>query len=502
MALTTPITPTLPRSEIRALEDQITELAAHIHAANYRLLTLIRRFDESAGWAEPGLRSCAHWLNWKCGIGLNAAREKVRVAHALGELPKISASFSKGEISYSKVRAMTRVATGENEEFLLMIALHGTASHVERAVRQFRRAKRNEALDAENERHERRRVVWRMDEDGCWSLHARFTPEQGERVMKAIDAAVDEIEAEQKDVSAETSPEPDMDKPLPCPMEQKRADALERLADGFLSGEGGTVNGGDRCTVNVHTDVDTLRADGEGAESTLEIGGNVSAETSRRLSCDCGVVPWLENRGRTANDGLLSDVVRRGHARTASRQALFASGKPHLPSSLRCPDLHDLGFGFYGMVNQPLDVGRKTRSIPPAIRRALKRRDGGCRFPGCTAHKYVDAHHVVHWADGGETKLDNLVTLCRHHHRAVHEGGFGVQMGADGVPKFFDRRGRLIPEAPAARFRGNAFALMTANRRAGVDVSAETCVPDWDGGRMDDDLVVEGLFQLESVTAS
>src|SRR5699024_8061437 len=149
-------------------------------------------------------------------------------------------------ISYSKVRAMTRVATVENEEFLLMIALHGTAAHVERAVRQFRRAKRNEALDAENERHERRRVVWHMDDDGCWVLHARFTPEQGERIMKAIDAAVDEIEAEQENVSAETSAKPDPDKPMPCPIEQKRADALERLADTFLSGADGTVNGGDR----------------------------------------------------------------------------------------------------------------------------------------------------------------------------------------------------------------------------------------------------------------
>src|SRR5699024_2815799 len=234
MAFTTPITPTLPNYEIQELEDQITELAAHIHAANYRLLTLIRQFDESAGWADPGLRSCAHWVNWKCGIGLNAAREKVRVAHALGELPKISGSFSKGEISYSKVRAMTRVATPESEEFLLMIALHGTASHVERAVRQFRRAKRSESLEAENDRHERRRLVWHMDEDGCWVMHGRFTPEQGERIMKAVDAAMDEIAEEQKDVTAETSAEPAMDKPMPCPVEQRRADAFERLAEGFL----------------------------------------------------------------------------------------------------------------------------------------------------------------------------------------------------------------------------------------------------------------------------
>src|SRR5699024_6684725 len=100
----------------------------------------------------------------------------------------------------------------------------------------------------------------------------RFTPEQGERIMKAIDAAVDEIEAEQENVSAETSAKPDPDKPMPCPIEQKRADALERLADTFLSGADGTVNGGDRCTVHVHTDLETLRADGEGAESTLEQG--------------------------------------------------------------------------------------------------------------------------------------------------------------------------------------------------------------------------------------
>jgi len=237
------------------------------------------------------------------------------------------------------------------------------------------------------------------------------------------------------------------------------------MAEAFLSGEGGAVHGGDRCTVHVHTDLDTLRADGEGAESSLERGGNVSAETSRRLACDCGVVPWLHGESQDHGSGVDSQVVRRG----------------------RGPDLH----------GEVLNVGRKTRSIPPAIRRALQRRDQGCRFPGCTAHKYVDAHHIVHWADGGKTRLDNLVTLCRHHHRAVHEGGFDVRMAADGVPRFYDRRRRLIPEAPQTRYRGNVFALMTANRRTGADVSAETCVPAWHGERMDDDLVVESLYQLQ-----
>jgi len=444
MAQTSPITPTLPADEIRLLEDQITELAAHIHAANYRLLMLIHRFDESAAWTGPGLRSCAHWLNWKCGISMNAAREKVRVAHALVDLPQISESFSKGRVSYSKVRAMTRIATPENEEFLLRLALNGTAAHVELAVRQFRRAKRTGALQEENNRHQQRQVVWRLDYDGSYVLTARLTPEQGERVRQALEAAMEEIEAEQKNVSAETSGEPDLELPKPDPAEQRRADALERLADHFLSGSKSAGHGGERCTLHVHTDIETLKDDGEGAESNLENGQNVSAETSRRLACDCSVVHWLED-----GDG------------------------------------------------NALNIGRKSRSIPPAIRRALQRRDQGCRFPGCTAQKYTDAHHVQHWADGGETRLDNLVTLCRHHHRAVHEGGFDVRMNGNGQPEFRDPNGKILPPAPQTRFRGNVFALMTQNRRAGVDVSAETCIPDWAGEVMDGDMVVGALMELE-----
>ena len=450
MALTTPIIPTLPQSEIRVLEDQITELAAHIHAANYRLLTLIRQFDASAGWAEPGLRSCAHWLNWKCGIGLNAAREKVRVAHALGDLPKISASFSKGEISYSKVRAMTRVATPENEEFLLMIALHGTASHVERAVRQFRRAKRNEALEAENDRHERRRVVWHMDEDGCWVMHGRFTPEQGERIMKAVDAAMDEIAEEQKDVSAETSPEPDMDKPMPCPVEQRRADAFERVADGFLSGGSGTAHGGDRCTVNVHTDIDTLRANGEGAESNLERGGNVSAETSRRLACDCGVVPWWNESIRWRCSGWTWDAPT--YLTRSLDSAVDPAGIAAARRRLSLPRLH----------------GAQVRRRASHGALGRRRRDEA-RQPG----------HPVPASSPGRAR--------RRFRRAD---------GRRWAAGFLRSQGGRIPEAPETRFRGNVFALMTANRRAGVDVSAETCIPEWHGERMDDDLVVDQLFAL------
>jgi len=196
--------PNVPHRDLYQNENEITELAAHIHAATYRLLELISEFDEREGWGGPGLRSCAHWLNWKCGIGLGAAREKVRVAHALKDLPKISDAFRHGTISFSKVRAMTRVATPENEEYLMMIARHGAASHVERLVRQFRKVKRIEALEQENARHDLRELSWHVDDDGSYVFKARLTPEQGERVVKAIETAMDEEFEERKNVSAET----------------------------------------------------------------------------------------------------------------------------------------------------------------------------------------------------------------------------------------------------------------------------------------------------------
>ncbi len=253
------------RKPLQTLADEISELSAHIAAATYRFLILIREFDEREGWEGPGLKSCAHWLNWKCGIGMGAAREKVRAAHALTDLPPISDAFRTGRISFSKVRAMTRVATPGNEEYLLMIAEHGTASHVERLVQGYRSVKRAEALEAENLRHDLRELNWFVDDDGSYVLKARLTPERGARVVQALSTAMDAA----------------MDGPM----------------------------------------------DGESEEHK-----NVSAETSRHLACDSGVVQWLE-----AADGTT------------------------------------------------LDVGRRTRSIPPALRRALERRDQGCRFPAAPA---------------------------------------------------------------------------------------------------------------------
>jgi hypothetical protein len=194
----------LRQQHIDKLESQITELAAHINAATYSFLVLIRKYDQSKGWVSPGMQSCAHWLNWKCGTSLGTAREKLRVAHALESLPKISKAFRKGRLSFSKVRAMTRVATEKNEDYLMMIAKHGTAHHVERLVRNYRKVKRIEALELENKRFDQRELNWFVDDDGYGVLRGRFTAEQGAVIQKSLEQAMEDQFQEQKDVPAGT----------------------------------------------------------------------------------------------------------------------------------------------------------------------------------------------------------------------------------------------------------------------------------------------------------
>ena len=196
------------------LGQQITLLAGQINAANHRLLQLIAEFDRRKAWSGGGtVRSCAHWLNWKCGIALGAAREKVRVARSLEKLPLIDASFASGEISYSKVRAMTRVATPANEDFLLRIAEHGTASHVEKVVGKYKSVQHSDENTAEREQDNERKLVYYQDQDGMWIIHARLPPEAGSLVVKAIEAVAKPVQSEEqsriqepeKNVSAETS---------------------------------------------------------------------------------------------------------------------------------------------------------------------------------------------------------------------------------------------------------------------------------------------------------
>jgi hypothetical protein len=244
---------------------------------------------------------------------------------------------------------------------------------------------------------------------------------------------------------------------------QRRADALARFAESWLAHGDRALSGGDRQQIIVHVDAETLagaanddasdddvkpdddgtpRAAMLGGRCELEDGPALAAETARRLACDASIV-------RIVEDGL----------------------------------------------GRPLDVGRKTRSIPPSIRRALQSRDAGCRFPGCTHTRFLDGHHIRHWADGGATRLSNLVLLCRHHHRQVHEGRVEVQVLDDGALRFKGPDGRAFEAAPGTR--GDSREIVLTHRREGLAIDAGTAVTRWAGERMDYAMAVEGLLMQQ-----
>jgi hypothetical protein len=420
------------------LEAQITELVGHLNAANRRWLALIAEFDRRKGWHDGLTQTCAHWLNWKCGIDMGTAREKVRVAHALEQLPSIGAAMSRGELSYSKVRALTRVACPATEELLLNIALHGTAHHVETVVRQFRRVQEAAEMSREARQQANRRLTCSYDHDGSLVINARLPAEIGAIVISALETAMSDfpLRALGNGVSAETFAE---DRPSNA---ARRADALGVLAESFLKHGPEALNGGERHHIVVHVDAESLRAR-EAGRCELDDGPAIPLETARRLSCDASVVRILEDNE-----------------------------------------------------SEPLDVGRKTRTIPPSLRRALKSRDQGCVFPGCTHKRYVDGHHIHHWAEGGETKLSNLVSLCRTHHRAVHEGGITIQRLDDGAWRFVKRSGESLHACVPGRTAslGDWMQLPAAYATRGIHITADTSVTRWRGERMDNSLAIDLLL--------
>src|SRR3989475_8257509 len=170
------------------LGDEIAELSAHLDAATARLLELIREFDAREGW-NTGFRSCAAWLSWRVGLDLGAARERVRVARALGTLPRLAQALARGELSYAKVRALTRVATPDTEERLLAVGRAGTAEHVERIVRGWRRVDRLAEAQETARRHKSRALQVYQDEDGMVVIRGRLAPEVGAVLVQALAAA-------------------------------------------------------------------------------------------------------------------------------------------------------------------------------------------------------------------------------------------------------------------------------------------------------------------------
>jgi hypothetical protein len=409
--------------DLDRLGDEIAELSAHLDAATARLLDLIREFDARSGW-NNGFRSCAAWLSWRVGFSPGAAREHVRVAHALGTLPKLSHALARGELSYAKVRELTRVATAETEERLLAVGRAGTAEHVERIVRGWRRMDAKTEAQEATRQHTGRALHVYQDEDGTVTIRGRLAPEVGALLVKALDSAREALYQRRR----ELDPEPEMPT-----REQQQADALALLAETALHHGIDPGTSGERYQVVVHVDAAVLADADQAGQSVLEDGARVPAGTSQRLACDA------------------TRVVMR----------------------------HDAD----GRVTE---VGARTRTIPPVLRRALDHRDHGCRFPGCGV-RVGQAHHIHHWAQGGPTTLSNLTVLCRRHHRAVHEEGYQVERQSDGELRFRRPDGRVLPEAPCSPVMpDDPIKVLRARHEAGgLALHARTAVPGWFGEPLD-----------------
>ena len=430
-----------PVAELDRLGDEIAELSAHLEAASARLLALIREFDARGGW-NAGFRSCADWLSWRIGLDLGAAREKVRVARALATLPLLAEALARGELSYAKVRALTRVATPETEARLLGVGRAGTAAHVERIVRGWRCMDRKAEAREAARQHASRALHVHRDEDGTVVLRGRLEPEVGALFVRALAAARETLYQRGRSEEAVTRfNELSTDRPTTA---QQQADALSLLAESALHHELDPGTPGERYQVVIHVDAAALTDADQPGQSVLEDGARVSAETSRRLACDASrVVMRHDEDGRT------------------------------------------------------LEVGARTRTIPPALRRALHHRDQGCRFPGCGL-PFGQGHHVRHWAQGGPTTLSNLALLCRRHHRAVHEEGYEVDRQPDGALRFRRPDGRLLPEVPppAAVPADPVQALRARHDAQGLRLHARTACPSWLGERLDVGWAIDVLHPL------
>jgi Domain of unknown function (DUF222)/HNH endonuclease len=428
--------------ELERLGDEIAERCAHLDAATARLLDLIREFDARGGWGN-GFISCAAWLTWRVGLAPGAAREHVRVARALGTLPRLAQALARGELSYSKVRALTRVATPETEVRLLAVGKAGTAEHVERIVRAWRYVDRKAEVRETAKRHASRTLHVYQDDDGMVVVRGRLESEAGAVLMQALAAARETLyqQARRKpaDVPAGTFGPTDVPAGTSVDQEdtptlgQQQADALGLIAETALHHGMDPGTAGERYQVVVHVDAAVLaNADAPG-QSVLEGGARVSAETSQRLACDASRVVM-----RHDDDG---NVV---------------------------------------------EVGARTRTIPPALRRALHHRDRGCRFPGCGV-RVGQGHHIRHWAHGGPTTLSNLAMLCRRHHRAVHEEGYQIDRGPDGQLTFRQPNGWFlenVPPTPAVPIDPVA-ELRAHNEERRLEIHARTAMPSWLGERLD-----------------
>lgn len=405
---------------LERLEVEIMSWSGNLAAATARLLGWISEYDRREGWKTWGVQSCSQWLSWKCGDSLHTARERVRVARALDSLPATAAAFALGELSYSKVRAITRMACAGDDGEWVEIARHSTGAQLDRMVAGVKRAVgADEAHDA-RAAFQRRGISTDDRDGGETTITARLPDDMSETVRAALEM-IDDATAgsgrSRREAIAERGG-----------MNAIRADALVQMAEQVLAAASEAAERGDVGRLQLVVDTETLAGldtDADTRECTLS-GRRIAPTVARRWACDIRASVVVDHNGHGC------------------------------------------------------DEGRQSRVLNRRLRRAVHRRDHGmCRFPGCGTTVWLHAHHILHWADGGPTDLDNLVSLCGFHHRQIHEGGWNVAI-IDKAVTWCDPDGTPVSVEP---LHGNADQLIEHQSELGI--SPTTIESAWQNDRLD-----------------
>ena len=542
---TSPIANPVTKRNIDDLEEEIISLAQHMNQDEYRFLVMVREFDIRQGWRAYQFNNCAEWLNMKCGISPGTAREKVRVALALLDLPQCSEGFAKGELSYSKVRAMTRAANVFNEATLVDYALKATAHQVEEHCRRLRNADRRQSTPDARRAWQARSLKRTCHPDGMMSIYVELPREQGDLVMKALEMAMAAAagdtadEAYQMYAAADAAGQGDKvngkagvavnqtgntaDQAIKAgqshttgkadvkagdaagqgdKVNEKAGDALDQTGDtadqaikagqlhaagkaGVKAGDAAGQTGNSTDLANkaslahaanvkdglAHAVDQAATITGE-KDGVAQAAGKVAANTKDKAGKrETAAQAQAENQQSNAFFARQADAlvaVARGYlsgtggekrAKSDNYQVVVhvdaaalqdKGGKSDLPveSVRRIACDADLVAVTRDAKGNLLNLGRKHRVVSPQLKRALLARDKCCTYPSCSHEQYLEAHHVMHWADGGETSLDNTRLICNRHHRLLHEGGFTIHKNFAGEWYFRTAEGKVLPEAP------------------------------------------------------
>jgi hypothetical protein len=375
---------------VSELEQRLLACAADVHAAMARLTAKLAELDASREWEGHGIQSIGHWGDINLGLPSRLVNDLAGVATRLEELPELREAFAEGALSVDKVRAVASVATPVSDATFTHMARAGSVAQLQRICAAYRRVTENENEDTSAERREQRRgVTKRAVDDGLVRITATLDPDEAAIVFAAIDARVEDAWRRSKPAGDETTAEvcaPDI--------ASRRADALVEVAAAGMEAGPDPVMAGEHVGVHIHVDAAVLAGDRPDGVCEIDGIGPVTRRLVQRLLCDCHVT-------------LTADFPRAS-----------------------------------------IDLGRSQRTVNRRQRRALQRRDRGCRFPGCAMFRFLHAHHAVPWEHNGPTDMDNLLLLCPTHHRLFHEGAYTLDVLGDGQFTFRRPDGRVIAPPP------------------------------------------------------